>query len=116
VLSSHDMVVEGVSKAPMSCLLGEGRSILPSLFEAMWNSSVESPVMAHSRDGGLPWAKPMTMASEPSPMGERLRAPKWSTMNFRFPKRVVSPREKPPHDRHSPSAVTASADDGTIGT
>jgi hypothetical protein len=116
VLSGHDMVVTGVSEAPVPRLLGEGRSILPSLSEAVWNSSRESPVMAHSRDGGPPWAEPMAMASKPSPVGERLKPPKRSAMNLRLPKRMVSLREKPPHDRHSPSAVTASANDGTIRT
>jgi hypothetical protein len=36
-------------------------------------------------------------------------------MNSRLPKKIVSPREKPPHDRCSSSAATTSADDGTIG-
>jgi hypothetical protein len=72
--------------------------------------------MARSGYGGPPRAEPMTMASEPSPMGERLRPPKWSEMNSRLPKRMVLPRENPPHDRRSPSAVTESADDGTIET
>jgi hypothetical protein len=53
VLSDSDMVVAGVGEAPMPCLLGERRSILPPPFEAVWNSSVESPIMAHSGDGGL---------------------------------------------------------------
>jgi hypothetical protein len=34
----------GVGEALMPCLLGEGRPNTPSLFEAMLNSSVESPV------------------------------------------------------------------------
>jgi hypothetical protein len=67
-------------------LIGEGTSILPSLFEVMWNFSVESPVMAHSGDGGLPCVEPMTAASEPSPIGERLRPLKWSASNLRLPK------------------------------
>jgi hypothetical protein len=70
------MVVPEAGEAPVPCLLGEGRSILPSPFEVVWNSSAESPVMAHSGDGGLPWAEPMMMASEQCPMGERLRPPK----------------------------------------
>jgi hypothetical protein len=77
---------------------------------------VESPITAHSGDGRPPWAKPMTMASEPFPMGERLKPLNRSTMNSGLPKRMVLLREKPPHDRHSPSAVMASANDGTIGT
>jgi hypothetical protein len=91
-------------------------SILPSPSEAMWNSSVESPIMAHSRDGGPPRAEPMMMAFEPSPMGERLRPPKRSAMNSRLLKRMVSPREKPPLDRRSSPATTMSMDDGTIRT
>jgi hypothetical protein len=50
VLSDHDMVVAGVGEAPVPFFLGEGRLILPSPSEAMWNSSMESPVMAH---GGM---------------------------------------------------------------
>jgi hypothetical protein len=70
----------------MLFLMGEGWSILPSPFEVMWNSSVESPVMARSGDGGLPWVEPMTAASEPLPIGERLRSLKWSASNLRLPK------------------------------
>jgi hypothetical protein len=58
----------------------------------------------------------MMMSSEPSPMGERIRPPKRSAMNLRLPKRMVSPSEKPQDDRHSPSVVTVSVDDGTIRT
>jgi hypothetical protein len=72
--------------------------------------------MAHSGDGGLLRAEPMTMASEPFPMGERRWLPKWLAMNSRLPKQMVSLSENPSYDRHSPSAVTASADDGTIRT
>jgi hypothetical protein len=112
----HDMVVVGAGEAPMLRLQGEGRSILPSPSEAVWNSSAESPIMACSGDGGPLWAQPMSMASEASPMGERLRSPKRSAINSRLPKLMVSPREMPPHDSHSPSTVTASDDDGAIGT
>jgi hypothetical protein len=76
VLSGHAMVVVGAVEAPMSCLQGEGRSILPSPSEVVWNSSMESPVMAHSGDGVPPWVEPITVALETSPMGERLRPPK----------------------------------------
>jgi hypothetical protein len=86
VLSGHDMVVVGAGKAPVPLLLGEGRSILPSPSEAVWNSSVESPIMAHNGDDGPPRAEPMTMASKPSPMGEMLKPRKQSTMNSRLPK------------------------------
>jgi hypothetical protein len=88
------MVVVGVGETPVLHILGEGRSILPSLSEVVWKSSTESPVMDHSEDGGLPWAEPMMMASEPFPMGERLRPPKRSVMNSRLSKRMVSSREK----------------------
>jgi hypothetical protein len=98
------------------CFLGERRSILPSLSEAVWNSSAESLIMACSVDGGPPQVEPMTMVSEPSAMGERLSPSNRSAMNSRLPKRMVSPREKSPHDRRSPPTVMASTDDGTIGT
>jgi hypothetical protein len=80
------MVVAVASEAPVPCLLREGRLILPSLSEAMWNSSAESPIMAHNRDGGPPRAGPMMMASDPSPIRERLRLPKRSVMKSRLPK------------------------------
>jgi hypothetical protein len=70
------MVVVGIVETPMSCLLGEGRLILPSLSEVVWNSSVGFPGMARSGDSGQLWVEPMTTASEPSPKGEGLRAPK----------------------------------------
>jgi hypothetical protein len=53
---------------------------------------------------------------EPSHMGETLRPPKWSVMNSRLSKRMVLPRENPPHNKRSPPAATVSTDDGTIGT
>jgi hypothetical protein len=85
VLSGHDMVVVGAGEAPVPLLLGEGRSILPSSSEAVRNSSVESPIMAHNGDDGPPRAEPMTMASKSSPMGERLKLRKRSMMNSRLP-------------------------------
>jgi hypothetical protein len=100
----------------VSCLLGEGRSILPSPFEVMWNSLVEFPILARSEDGSPSRVEPMTTAGESSPMVERLRPPKQSTMNLRLLKRMVSPREKTSHDGNSPLAATMSADDGTIET
>jgi hypothetical protein len=102
VLPDQDMVLVGLGEAPESHLLGVGRSILPSPSDVVWNSSAESPIMAHSGDDSPPRAEPMMMAYESSPMGERLRPPKQSVMNSRLPKRMVSPREKPSHDRHSP--------------
>jgi hypothetical protein len=91
----------------VSCLLGEKRSILPSSSGALGNPSVESPVMVRCEDGGPPRVEPM---------GERLRPPKWSVLYSRLPKRMVSPREKPPHDKRAPPASTVSTDDGTIRT
>jgi hypothetical protein len=54
---------------PESCLLGEGKPESPSLLEAMWNSSVESLIMAYSEDGG-----PRHLNRPP--LGERFRPPK----------------------------------------
>jgi hypothetical protein len=39
---------------------------------------------------------------------------KWSVMNSRLPKQMVSPREKISHDKCSPSVAMVSADEGTI--
>jgi hypothetical protein len=80
------MVMAGAGEAPVSCLLREGRSILPSPSEAAWNSSTESPIVAHNGDGGPPRAEPMTMESEPSTMGEGLMPLKRSVMNSKTPK------------------------------
>jgi hypothetical protein len=110
------MVVVGAVEAFVPCLQGEGRSILPSPSEVVWNSSMESSVIARNGDSVPPRVEPMTAAPEPSSMGERLRSLKRSAMNSRLPKRVVLLREKTSHDRHSPSTVTASADEGTIET
>jgi hypothetical protein len=100
----------------VSCLLGEGRSTLPPLSEAMWDSSVEYPVLARDGDGGPPRVVSMTATSEPSPMGERLKPPNRSEMKSRLPKRLVSRREKISHERRSPSTTTVSFVDVTIGT
>jgi hypothetical protein len=58
----------------------------------------------------------MMAALELPAMAERLMPPKRSVMNSRFPKPMVSPREKISHDRHSPSAAMVSIDGGSIGT
>jgi hypothetical protein len=84
VSSSHAMLVMGASRAPTSCLLGEGRLETPSPSEAVWNSSVESSIMAHSGDGGPLQVEPMKVASEPSPLGARFRLLKHSAMNSRL--------------------------------
>jgi hypothetical protein len=87
------MVVARAVEAPIPCLRAEERSILPSPYEVMWNSSTESLVITHSRDGGPPRVEAMTTAHEPSHMGERLRPLKQSEMNSRLLKQMVSPRE-----------------------
>jgi hypothetical protein len=110
--SLSGMVMAGAGGDPALCLLGEGEP--PSPPEAMWNSLVESPIMAPSGDDGQLWVEPMMMASEPSPLGERLRPLKHSAMNLRLPKRMVWMREKQSHDRCSLSAATKSTDEGTI--
>jgi hypothetical protein len=69
--------------------------------EAVWNSSVEAPVMARNGNGGPLWVESMAAAFEPSLRGERLRPSNQMAMNSMLPKRMVSPREKPSHDRHS---------------
>jgi hypothetical protein len=114
--SNRGMVMAETGGAPVPCLLGERRSIHPSPFEATGNSSMESPIMVHGGDDGPPRVESTTMVPETSPEGERLMPPKRSMMNSRLQKQMVSPREKPPHDRHSPSAATPRADDETIGT
>jgi hypothetical protein len=101
-------------RGPIPCLLGEGRSILPSLSGVVWNPSVESLVMAHGGDGSPPWVEPMTVASQPSPMGEKFKPLKRSVMNSLLLKRMVSPREKTTLNRCSLPVATASAGDGTI--
>jgi hypothetical protein len=110
------VVVAGAGWAPMPCLLGGGRSILPSPFEVVGDPSMKSPIMVCCEDGGPSRVEPMMMASELPPMGERLKPSKWSVMNSRLPKWMVSPREEPSLNKCSPPVATASADDGTIGT
>jgi hypothetical protein len=114
--SDRGMVVAKAGGAPASCLLGEGRSVLPSPSRAVGNPSAESPIMVCCGDSGSPWAEPMTMVSELSHMGERLRPPKQSAMNSRLPKRMVSLREKSPHNKRSPPTAMATVDDGTSRT
>jgi hypothetical protein len=60
----HGVVVMGVGGGPVPCLLGQGRLEPPSLLEVVWNSSVESFIMAHSRDRGPMWVKPMKVVPE----------------------------------------------------
>jgi hypothetical protein len=89
VVSGHDMVVAGVVEFLVSCLRIEGRLILPSPTEVVWNSSTESPVMAHNGDGVPLRVEPMTAVPKPSSMGERLRPPKRSAINSKLLKRMV---------------------------
>jgi hypothetical protein len=116
VVFDHGMVVAGVVEAPMLCLQEKGRLILPSLSEAMWNSSMESSVMAHYGDCVPSRAEPMMVAPEPSFMGKRLCPLNRSTMNMRLLKRMLSPKEKTSLDKCSPSTATVSTNEGTIKT
>jgi hypothetical protein len=106
----------GGGRSPCDIPSRRGEVDPPSLSEAMWNSSVESPIMARNGDGGPLRVEPMMAVSESSLLGERLIPLKQSMMNSRLPKQMISPREKPLYDRRSPSEVTVSADDETIGT
>jgi hypothetical protein len=114
--SSHGVVVTGAGGALVSCLLEEGRLEPPSPLEAMWNSSVESSIMAYSRDGSSLQVEPMKAASESFLLRERLMPPKQSAMTSSLSKRMISLSEKPPHVKRSTSATTTSADEGTIRT
>jgi hypothetical protein len=77
---------------------------------------MESYVIACNGDNVPPRVEPMTAAPEPSATGEMLRPLKRYVMNSSLPKKVVSPREKTSHDRHSPSTMTVSTDEGTNET
>jgi hypothetical protein len=98
----------GVGGAPVSCLLEEGR---PSLLKAVYNSLVESSIMAYSGDGGPPRVEPTKVLPESFLLGEKLRLLMQSAMNSRLPKQIVSLMEKPPHVKCSPSAETVSVDE-----
>jgi hypothetical protein len=67
VSSDCDMVMAGEGGAPLPRLLGEAGPKPPSPPEVVWNSSVDSPIMARSRVGGLLWVEPMIAASVLSP-------------------------------------------------
>jgi hypothetical protein len=54
-------------------LLGEGRPEHPLLLDAVWNSSVESSIMARHGDGGPLQVEPMKAVPESLLLGERLR-------------------------------------------
>jgi hypothetical protein len=81
----------------------------------VWNSLIESSIMAYNGDSSPPWVEPRRVASESLPLGERLRPPKQSAMKSRLPKRMVSSPEKQPYVKCLLLAKMASADEGTIG-
>jgi hypothetical protein len=70
------MVVTGAGIAPTPSLLGEGRLESPPLDEIVWNSSMESSIMAHHGCGGPLWVELMKAVPESLLLGERLRLPK----------------------------------------
>jgi hypothetical protein len=57
--SIHGVIVTGVDRAPTPHLLGKGRPEPPSPLDVMWNSSMESSVIAHHEDGVPLWVNPM---------------------------------------------------------
>jgi hypothetical protein len=71
---------------------------------------VEFSIMARSVGDPLRVVS-MKIAPESLPLGERLKLLKQLTMNSRHSKRTVSPREKPPYIRYSPSVVTVSIEE-----
>jgi hypothetical protein len=73
---SHGVVVTGVSEAPMSCFLGEGRLKLPSPLDVVRNSSVESSIMARRGVDAPLQVEPMKATLVAPLLGERLRPSK----------------------------------------
>jgi hypothetical protein len=71
--SYHGRVVMGVGEAPALSLLGKVRLELPSLLEVVWNSSMESSIMARHRDGGPLRVEPMKAVPKSPLLGERLK-------------------------------------------
>jgi hypothetical protein len=65
--SFHVVVVVGVSEAPVLRLLGEGWPKLPSLLDAVRNSSVESSIMARCEVDAPRQVEP-TKAAPSSPL------------------------------------------------
>jgi hypothetical protein len=98
----------------MPRLLGEGGPKLPSPLDAVRNSSTESSIMTHCGVDAPLQVELMKAAPAAPLLGERHRPLKQSVMNSKFPRRTVSPRENPPHIKHSPSAAMMIADEGTI--
>jgi hypothetical protein len=60
----------------MPHFLGEERLEPPSPLDVVWNSSVESSIMARRGDGDPLWVEPMKVVPELLLLGERLRLPK----------------------------------------
>jgi hypothetical protein len=60
----HGGVVTGAAKAPTPRLLGEGWPEPSPLLEAMWNSLVESSIMAHRGDSDPLRIEPMKVVPE----------------------------------------------------
>jgi hypothetical protein len=58
------------------CLLEDGRPEPPSPRDVVWNSSMESSIMARCRDGDPLWVEPMKVAPESLLLGERHMPPK----------------------------------------
>jgi hypothetical protein len=74
--SYHGGIVIGVGGAPAPSLLGEGWPEPPPPLEAVWNSSVESSITVHRRDGGPLWVEPKKAVPKSLLLGERLRLSK----------------------------------------
>jgi hypothetical protein len=73
--SIHGVVAMGAGGAHVPRLLGEGRPKLPSPLDDVRNSSAESSIMAHCRDGIPLLVEPMKAVPESPLLGERLRPP-----------------------------------------
>jgi hypothetical protein len=69
------VVLTGVGGAPTPSHLGEGRSEPPPLLEVVWNTAVESSIMARRRDGGPLWVESIKAMPESLLLGERLTPP-----------------------------------------
>jgi hypothetical protein len=71
--SYHGVVVIGAGGAPARSLLGEGRHEPPPSLEAIWNSSMESPIMDCHGDNGPLRVEPMKAVPESFLLGETLK-------------------------------------------
>jgi hypothetical protein len=80
-------VVEvGASEAPMLRHLGERWSTPPSPLDAVRYSSAKSSIVACCGVDATLQVEPMKMASSLLLLGERLRQPKQSAINSKFPR------------------------------